>query len=56
MRHALRGGFGAEARTYEVLIVMMFGGMAAKNNPIGRNAARAFKKSLKPSLKCKPVK
>jgi hypothetical protein len=25
------------------------GGMAAKNSPIGRKAAKAFRKSLKPS-------
>ena len=32
-----------------VEMVIKFGGMAAKNNPMGKNAARAFKKSLKPS-------
>ena len=35
--------------TYE-LMTIRFGGMAARNNPIGRNAASAFKKSLKLSF------
>ena len=30
-------------------MVIKFGGIAAKNNPIGKNAAKAFKKSLNPS-------
>ena len=32
-----------------VEIVIRLGGMAAKNKPIGKKAAKAFKKSLKPS-------
>ena len=35
--------------TYE-LITIRFGGMAARNSPMGRNAASAFKKSLKLSF------
>ncbi len=30
----------------EVLIVIKFGGIAARKSPIGRKAAKAFKKSL----------
>lgn len=41
-----------EIITYE-LITIRFGGMAARNNPMGRNAASAFKKSLKLSLPLK---
>ena len=38
--------------TYE-LITIRFGGMAARNSPIGRKAASAFRKSLKLSLPLK---
>ena len=42
---------GKEGETHEVeLITIRFGGMAARKRPIGRNAASAFKKSLKLSL------
>ena len=38
--------------TYE-LITIRFGGMAARNSPIGRKAASALRKSLKFSLALK---
>mgnify|MGYP006903936258 FL=1 len=38
--------------TYE-LITIRFGGMAARNSPIGRKAASALRKSLKLSLALK---
>ena len=39
---------GKEGKTHEVeLITIRFGGIAARKRPIGRNAANAFKKSLK---------
>ena len=38
--------------TYE-LITIRFGGMAARNNPIGRKAASALRKSLKLSFPLK---
>ena len=41
--------------TYE-FITMRFGGMAARNSPMGRNAAKAFRKSLKLSFPLKYVK
>ena len=40
--------------TYE-FITMRFGGMAARKRPMGRKAASAFRKSLKPPLPLKHV-
>ena len=41
-----------EGITYE-FITIRFGGMAARKRPMGRKAASAFRKSLKPSFPLK---
>ena len=41
--------------TYE-FITIRFGGMAARKRPMGRKAASAFRKSLKPSFPLKHVR
>jgi hypothetical protein len=47
------GGGRVTDYTYPVeLMTMRLGGMAARKRPIGRKAASAFRKPLKPSLVC----
>ena len=47
--------FYGNIKTYDVFIVMRFGGMAARNRPMGRKAAKALRKSLKPSPPPSPL-